>query len=59
MFDLQGREVATLASGPHEVGRYQVSWSGELDGGRAQAGVYFIRILSQGVSQTRRIVVSR
>ena len=59
MFDLQGREVATLASGPHEVGRFQVSWSGEVNGGRANAGVYFIRILSPGISKTRRIVVNR
>ncbi len=59
MFDLQGREVATLAAGPHQPGRYQVAWSGEIDGGRANAGVYFVRVLGAGISKTRRIVVSR
>lgn len=58
MFDLQGREVATLASGSHDPGRYQVTWSGDVDGGRAHAGVYFIRLVGPGVSTTRRIVVS-
>jgi subtilisin family serine protease len=58
MFDLQGREVATLTSGSHDPGRYQVTWSGEVDGGRAHAGVYFIRLMSPGISKTGRIVVS-
>ena len=58
LFDLQGRSVATLASGPHPVGRFQVSWSGEVDGGPAHAGIYFLRLLGPGISRTRRIVVS-
>ena len=59
MFDLQGRQVATLASGSHPVGRYQVTWSGEVDGGKARAGVYFVRMVSPAFSRTRRVVVSR
>jgi subtilisin family serine protease len=58
MYDLQGREVAVLADGPHAVGRYQVTWTGEVDGGPAAAGVYFLRMKAPGVSQTRRVVVS-
>ncbi len=58
MFDLQGREVATLASGRHPVGRYQVTWSGEVKGGKAAAGVYFVRLRSPEVMKTSRIVVS-
>ena len=58
MFDLQGRQIATLASGSHPVGRYQVTWSGDVDGGRAHAGVYFVRMVSDQFTQTRRVVVS-
>lgn len=58
MYDLQGREVATLASGAHPVGRYHVTWSGEVDGGLAKAGVYFVRLTAPKVTQTRRVVVS-
>jgi subtilisin family serine protease len=58
MYDLQGREVAVLARGPHGVGVYQVTWSGEVDGGRAQAGIYFIRLQGPGIAKTQRIVVT-
>ena len=59
LYDLQGREVAVLARGPHRPGVYQATWSGEVDGGRARAGVYFLQLSSPGVSKTRRIVVAR
>lgn len=59
MFDLQGRKVATLASGSHAPGLYQVSWNGDLDGRKANTGVYFLRMVSPTFSKTRRLVVSR
>ena len=59
LFDLQGRDVATLARGPHPVGRFHVTWSGDADGGPARAGIYFLRLKAPGVALTRRIVVSR
>jgi subtilisin family serine protease len=59
MYDLQGREVAELARGAHAPGVYQVTWSGEVDGGRAHAGVYFLQLRSAGVTKTQRIVVAR
>ena len=58
LFDLQGRSVATLAEGPHPVGRFQVTWNGEVDGGPARAGIYFVRLKGPAVAQTRRIIVS-
>jgi flagellar hook capping protein FlgD len=58
LHDLQGRVVAVLASGPHEPGVHHVTWSGEVDGGRARAGVYFLQLRSPGVTKTRRIVVA-
>ena len=59
LYDLQGREVAVLARGPHRPGVYQATWSGEVDGGRARAGVYFLQLSGSGVTKTRRIVVAR
>lgn len=59
LYDLQGRQVAQLARGPHGVGVHQVTWSGEVDGGRAHAGVYFLQLKAPGVTKTQRLVVAR
>jgi hypothetical protein len=60
LFDLLGRQVATLASGMHPIGQYQVTWNGDVDGGPAKAGIYFLRMRAPGgVNVTRRLVVSQ
>ena len=59
LYDLQGREVAVLARGTHRPGVYQATWSGEVDGAPARAGVYFLRLNGPGVAMSRRIVVAR
>jgi hypothetical protein len=51
--DVQGREVARLAEGPREAGRYTVP----LDATSLRAGLYFVRLQAPGVSLTRRLVV--
>jgi hypothetical protein len=56
VFDLQGREVARLAEGPHEPGRYSVDWNGPSRQ-RLQSGVYFVRLDAPGVHQVRRLVL--
>ena len=60
VFDLGGRRVATLASGPQEAGRHLLRWDA-TDAGGAQvgAGVYFARFHTAGLERTARIVVLR
>jgi hypothetical protein len=57
--DVQGRTVATLAAGRYRAGRYQAVWNGQLDGGRAPAGLYFIRFRTPSMTLVRRIAVVR
>ncbi len=61
VYNVLGREVSTLASGPRSSGRYEVSWDGLDAGGRAVAsGVYFYRLeTSTGRSLSRRMVLLR
>jgi outer membrane protein assembly factor BamB len=56
VLDVQGRWVATLAEGPFEPGRHQVSapLSGKL-----QAGLYFLVLEAEGSRSTRRLLISR
>ncbi|MFI5370630.1 MAG: T9SS type A sorting domain-containing protein, partial [Candidatus Eisenbacteria bacterium] len=59
VIDVQGREMATLASGHFTPGRYQAVWTGRTEHGQAPAGLYFIRLRAPGHNLTTRLVLSR
>lgn len=45
VFDLAGRQVATLAKGSFPAGVYTREWDGrDAQGGQARSGVYFVRL---------------
>jgi hypothetical protein len=52
VYDLLGREVATLASGTFHGGLYSVVW----DGGGLSSGVYICRLESEGASFVQKMV---
>jgi hypothetical protein len=53
--DVQGREVAVLADGLREPGRYAAAF----DAGGLHPGIYFVRLQGPGVVLTRRLAVVR
>ena len=53
VFNTLGVEVATLASGFQQAGRYQVQW----DGKGCVSGVYFYALTSGGQVTTRRMIL--
>lgn len=53
VFDLLGREVATLVSGKLEAGTHTVQWNGSS----AASGVYFYRLKSGNFDQTKKLVI--
>ena len=57
VFDVLGREVATLASGVQQAGSYTVHW----DGSALPSGVYFYRLRADNTSQSsgQRFVETR
>jgi hypothetical protein len=57
IFDVAGRQVASIASGRLPAGSYQRQWSGEMSDGRtASAGVYFARMKANGAETSLRTV---
>jgi hypothetical protein len=58
VLDVQGREVAVLAAGGHEPGRYVAVWNGETAHGPAPAGLYFVRYSAAGRAWTRRLALA-
>ncbi len=58
IFDASGRRVATLVEGPQTAGNHEVVWSGRSDDGQPMAsGVYFYRLQSGDVEQTRKMLL--
>ena len=55
VYDLTGKEIATLLDGPVDPGTYTVTF----DGSGLASGVYFCRLLSPPFAQTRKLVLIR
>jgi hypothetical protein len=60
IYDVVGRLVRRLESGPRPAGSHDVIWDGR-DGERrsVSAGVYFVRLRAGAVQETRRVVLLR
>ncbi|MFC1747031.1 T9SS type A sorting domain-containing protein, partial [Candidatus Neomarinimicrobiota bacterium] len=59
VYDLLGRQVATLYDGIAVAGHYEVVWSGVNGQGLpVSSGVYFVRMMTQsGFTATRKILL--
>jgi hypothetical protein len=58
VFDITGRQIATLAEGAKAAGTYTAEWNGKTtDGMQAASGIYFYRLDAVGFSTTRKMVM--
>ena len=55
IFDILGREVATLVNEKQKPGNYEVSW----DGTKQPSGVYFYRLSCGNYSSTKKMILLR
>ncbi len=53
VYDISGREVAVLSNQNHKPGFYSISWNASL----FPSGLYFIRLESINVTQTRKVLL--
>jgi hypothetical protein len=56
LVDVQGRELALLASGPYAAGIHEVTWNGWTTHGRARAGLYFVELQADGHRRIQRLL---
>jgi len=60
VFNVEGRKVATLATGQHEPGTYTVEWNGtDSHGRRVASGIYFYRLQTTSFDATRKMLLMR
>jgi hypothetical protein len=59
LYNLAGQRVRRLASGTYGGGEQVLRWNGTDDNGRTlAAGVYFVNLRAEGVSATRKLLVT-
>jgi flagellar hook capping protein FlgD len=57
IYDLSGRQVATVFQGSLEAGPHEITWNGRVSGGSSSAaGIYFARITAGTQSQALKLV---
>ncbi len=61
VYDLMGRQVATLVDRHHDAGSHRVIWSGMSDAGEAMpSGMYLYRVFTDdGRAQTKKMMLVR
>jgi hypothetical protein len=58
VFDVQGRTVRELVSGPRPAGAHEIPWDGHDDlGSRLPSGIYFYRLTTPETTVTRKLVI--
>jgi len=60
VYDPIGRKVKILVDGRQDAGTHILTWDGTDDaGGKLSSGLYFIRIVTPGFSQTAKVIMVR
>jgi len=58
VYNVRGQKVRSLVSGVYSVGEHSVVWNGCADDGRSVgSGVYFYRMVSDGVSEVKKMLL--
>ncbi|MCL4510227.1 MAG: T9SS type A sorting domain-containing protein [Bacteroidetes bacterium] len=53
VYDILGREIATLVDGEHTAGYHEITFNGS----RFASGVYFYRLTAPGVNQINKMLM--
>jgi hypothetical protein len=58
VYNALGQQIRVLAQGYHQIGRYTATWDGMDERGQSvSGGVYFYRFSSEGLVETRRMLL--
>jgi hypothetical protein len=60
IFNILGQEVSTLVNGNMEAGYHEIKWNGSNQRGvPVSSGVYFYRLIGEGIHQVKKMVLIR
>lgn len=59
LYDVQGKEISRLAEGMHTAGTYEINFNiNEINGGMP-SGVYFYKLISDNISISKKMLLSK
>ncbi len=57
VYDILGREIATLVNEKQKPGNYEVKWDGLSEfGGQVPSGIYFYKLITENYSLTKKMI---
>ena len=60
LFDVMGKNVATLFKGSKNPGLHQIKWNGTNDQGQLlSTGIYFYKLTSKNLTQARKLLFAK
>ena len=59
VYNILGKEVATLVSGEKSSGSHKVEFNPSADGNELTSGIYFYRIITDRFSETKKMILMR
>jgi hypothetical protein len=60
LYDILGREVATLVNQKQNPGNYEIKWDGlSASGGQVPSGVYFYKLQANEYTKTKKMILLR
>lgn len=59
LYDIQGKEISTLVNGMHTAGTYEVNFSANEISRVLPSGVYFYKMIADGVSLSRKMLLNK
>ena len=60
VYDILGKEIATLVNGQKPAGNYQITWDGTDNfGNKVTSGVYFYQINTDNFVQTKKMILMK
>lgn len=59
LYDIQGKEISTLADGMHTAGTYEINFNlNEIKSG-LPSGIYFYKMIADGISISKKMILNK
>lgn len=59
LYDVQGKEITTLAEGMHTAGNYEINFNVNEAGSVLSSGIYFYKLITSDITLSRKMLLTK